>query len=47
MCIEGIGEVAGVSEGSPGEKTGDGDATVYAGVGDGSGQGSRAEDPNG
>lgn len=37
ICIKRASEVASIGKGSPGEKTGYGNAPVHAGVGDSSG----------
>lgn len=47
VCSKGIGEVAGTSEGSPGEKTGQGNTEMHAGFGDSTSQSSYSKDPNG
>lgn len=46
VCIERIGEVAGIGERSPCEETGYGYSPVYAGLGDGPGPSSSSEDRN-
>lgn len=47
MCIERTSKVAGIGEGSPGEKTGQSHAPVHAGIGDSTGSSSGSEDSDG
>lgn len=47
VCIERTSKVAGIGEGSPGEKTGQSHAPVHAGIGDSTGSSSGSEDSDG